>query len=483
MEFYFNNNELIDDDDLSHQAKFMKYEKNMFGFTSAGNIDQFYGIMSDGFSHEKRVIFSKMARCYVQPNFYGDTSTMEIIGHLFAVKFGVVNAKANSEVVLIHDDVYKQDFALELGTFGCGYDSLTSTFFPFFQIDAKLNNKSYEYFEFWLASTEGCNHYVHFYDSNFAEKNYDRLVPIHNLTSFSSSIWNHCISRFLLMSRNYQTPIIVDDDKMDMKSIFYEKGKFVFDKPILFRNKAYEVLQMNISLPFERKQSVNENLNNFVNQLPDREKSWTVKCINVSTQTQMKPEKTWKDLLKLHETVASKRKTVTYNQVSYCLAKLDGIKQSIEPPDYIKEIDWINHYYPEHERDSNNESYDYPRTQKVMLTSTRHAWMDMHLDYGAAAVWYHVFKGQKEFLLIEPINANIKLHIEHISKTGTKASKEANWFADKVSELHPETMYWVTVREGETIIFPAGFFHSVYTPLDSIIFLEVFSITKQYQFH
>ena len=255
MEFYFNNNELIDDDDLSHQAKFMKYEKNMFGFTSAGNIDQFYGIMSDGFSHEKRVIFSKMARCYVQPNFYGDTSTMEIIGHLFAVKFGVVNAKANSEVVLIHDDVYKQDFALELGTFGCGYDSLTSTFFPFFQIDAKLNNKSYEYFEFWLASTEGCNHYVHFYDSNFAEKNYDRLVPIHNLTSFSSSIWNHCISRFLLMSRNYQTPIIVDDDKMDMKSIFYEKGKFVFDKPILFRNKAYEVLQMNISLPFERKQS------------------------------------------------------------------------------------------------------------------------------------------------------------------------------------------------------------------------------------
>ena len=66
------------------------------------------------------------------------------------------------------------------------------------------------------------------------------------------------------------------------------------------------------------------------------------------------------------------------------------------------------------------------------------------------------------------------MHIQHISKIGTKGSKKPSWFADKVSELHPETMYWVTVREGETIILPAGFFHSVYTPLDSIVFAGSF---------
>ena len=153
MEFYFNNNEPIayndndndndNDNNLSYRDKFKKYESNVFGYTS-DNIDHFYDIMNHGTSYEKKVIFSKMARCYIQPNFYGDTSTMEIIGHLFAVKFGVVNAKANSNVVMIDDDVYKQDFSLELGTFGCEYDSSTRTFFPFFTVDAELNNKSYE---------------------------------------------------------------------------------------------------------------------------------------------------------------------------------------------------------------------------------------------------------------------------------------------------------------------------------------------------
>ena len=70
MEFYFNNNEPIadndndNDNDLCYQEKFMKYEANVFGFKS-DNIEHFYDIMNHGTSYDKKVIFSKMARCYI----------------------------------------------------------------------------------------------------------------------------------------------------------------------------------------------------------------------------------------------------------------------------------------------------------------------------------------------------------------------------------------------------------------------------------
>jgi hypothetical protein len=241
------------------------------------------------------------------------------------------------------------------------------------------------------------------------------------------------------MSRNYQQPTIIKDDQLSWEQIFYnDEGKFVLEKQILFHNNSYNILKMDINEPFNRDISVHVNLTQFYNVLSEIEQNKYLRCIDVSTQLPFEKQKTWNDLLKLHKMDAKKRN----NQVSYCLAHLEKLKDSIQQPEFVKKNDWIDWYYPITERNSDNGIYDsYPRTQKVILTSTRHSWMDMHLDYGGAGLWYHLFKGQKEFLIIEPTDEIIKLHIDHITlKKENDDDNVPNWFADKVSEMYPNTI-------------------------------------------
>lgn len=105
----------------------------------------------------------------------------------------------------------------------------------------------YECYEFWLALVENNNHYVHFSDSLFDKRNNEQFGPINNLQDITKSTWNPCISKFLLMSRNYQRPTIIKDESMTIDKIFYnEEKQFVFEKPILFRNMRNDVLKFNI---------------------------------------------------------------------------------------------------------------------------------------------------------------------------------------------------------------------------------------------
>lgn len=134
-------------------------------------------------------------------------------------------------------------------------------------------------------------------------------------------------------------------------------------------------------------------------------------------------EKKWDEILDMHVLEPSKRKKTCYNQVTFCLVKIDKLKDSLQQPEFVKEIDWIDRYFPINKRNDRHDSFEYPRTQKVMLTSTRHAWIDIHIDYGGAAVWYRVFKGQKEFLLIKPTNDIMELYIKHITKKKRRGRK------------------------------------------------------------
>ena len=487
-EFYFNDNLAIENTVDNYEKTLLANVKDLFGFDSIDNVEDYNEKMFKGTPYEQKMILHKLAICYIQPNFYGNASTFNVLGQLFGVRFGVTQAYAKTKASHItldqKNNVLVQDFGINYVTMGCNFDFVL----PFFEEDNRLRNKSYECYEFWLALTAGNNHYVHFLDSNSEE----RHGPINNLNDLTSSVWNSCISKFLLMSRNYQQATIIQDDSLSWEQIFYNsKRQFVFNKPILFRNMQNDFLKMNIKEPFDCKLSVNDNLENFIQCLPGDLRNKTVKCIDVSKQELFQNEKTWDEILDMHKIKPKDRNKTCYNQVSFCLAKTKTIKDSLEQPEFVKSIDWIDRYYPIEERNDDNQSFDYPRTQKVMLTSTRHSWMDMHLDYGGAAVWYHVFKGQKEFLIIEPTDEIIKLHIDHITKVetdikrrgrkrkGKKKGKEKNegtmktlptWFADKVCHLYPEKIYWVTIREGETIVFPCGFFHCVYTHLDTIAF-------------
>jgi hypothetical protein len=205
-EFYFNDNLAFDECDANIEHQIMTNASDLFGFDILG-VDDYYEKMLNGSNLEKKTLLHKVAMCYTQPNFYGNASTFIVLGHLFGVRFGVLQALAKSEAHRLKtkdhkSNVYVQDFGINFPSMGCDFDFVE----PFFDEDINLQSKSYECHEFWLALTAGNNHYVHFSDSNFDLRNNERLGPINNLEHLTNSIWNKCISKFLLMSRNYQRP-------------------------------------------------------------------------------------------------------------------------------------------------------------------------------------------------------------------------------------------------------------------------------------
>jgi hypothetical protein len=130
-------------------------------------------------------------------------------------------------------------------------------------------------------------------------------------------------------------------------------------------------------------------------------------------------------------------------------------------PSFVQLNDWAHRYFPHLHKNG----IVHQRTKCAVIVSTRHAFMDAHFDYGGAALWYHVFQGQKHFILIAPTPENLKLYHDHINGHSGKL-----WFPDAVIKLYPETIYWVTLNEGMTIIVPPGYIHAVYTTLDTIAF-------------
>jgi hypothetical protein len=301
----------------------MANASDLFGFDILG-VDDYYEKMLNGSNLEKKTLLHKVAMCYTQPNFYGNASTFIVLGHLFGVRFGVLQALAKSKARRLttkdhKSNVYLQDFGINFPSMGCDFDFVE----PFFDEDINLQSKSYECHEFWLALTAGNNHYVHFSDSNFDLRNNERLGPINNLEHLTNSIWNKCISKFLLMSRNYQRPTIIQDSPTIWEQIFDNvKQTFVLNKPLLFRNMTNDILKMDFKGPFDSKLNVDDNIKNFMRMLPSNMRDLTVKCIDVSTQDIFTTEKNWDDIIKMHETKPNDRNKTSYNQVSFCLAKI-----------------------------------------------------------------------------------------------------------------------------------------------------------------
>jgi F-box and leucine-rich repeat protein 10/11 len=100
--------------------------------------------------------------------------------------------------------------------------------------------------------------------------------------------------------------------------------------------------------------------------------------------------------------------------------------------------------------------------------------MDCHFDYGGLAAWFYILKGQKELILIKATTENIKLY-----ESCNDARKPRNeWLGTCVAQHHPETLYRITLQEGQTLVVPAGYIRSVYTPLDTIAFVGCFMYDK-----
>ncbi|CAJ0585899.1 unnamed protein product, partial [Mesorhabditis spiculigera] len=149
--------------------------------------------------------------------------------------------------------------------------------------------------------------------------------------------------------------------------------------------------------------------------------------------------------------------------------QLTPLYDLVKSPELVRQIDWTDKYWPDKLR-GQSVSFDkkglyrthhsFPKIGYYCLMSPNKSYTDFHIDFGGTSVWYHVLKGEKIFFIVEPTEHNITLYEEYL-----KNQSQSGFFGEAVDKC-----VRVTVKEGNTLIIPAGWIHSVYTPANSLVF-------------
>ncbi|GMT07937.1 hypothetical protein PENTCL1PPCAC_30111, partial [Pristionchus entomophagus] len=159
----------------------------------------------------------------------------------------------------------------------------------------------------------------------------------------------------------------------------------------------------------------------------------------------------------------------TYNVISL---EISGTKlaDQVRAPALVREVDMAAHWPDERKQreaifstkfGKTLFSFEnkYPRVEHYCLMSASSSYTGFHIDFTGSSVWYHVLRGTKVFFLVEPTAANITAYEKYLDK------KDTRFFGVIVTKCSR-----VTVNQGETLLIPAGWIHSVYTPEDSLVF-------------
>ena len=150
------------------------------------------------------------------------------------------------------------------------------------------------------------------------------------------------------------------------------------------------------------------------------------------------------------------------------------LTNKILSPSVVRQVDWIDTVWPVERRAKG----DFPSVQKYCLSGMAGSYTDFHVDFGGTSVWYHVLWGAKRFYLIPPTCENLKIY----ETWAASKSQETDFLGDKVAAGQCRQ---IEVQAGQTLMIPAAWIHSVYTPRDSLVFggnyLHSYSILKQLQ--
>lgn len=148
-------------------------------------------------------------------------------------------------------------------------------------------------------------------------------------------------------------------------------------------------------------------------------------------------------------------------------------------PQIVRDLDLIEKVWPRHLRPvsstaanpnhadvvlptaSNSPStITFPKVALYCLMSVARAYTDFHIDFGGSSVFYHILKGNKVFLFIEPNQANLRRYEQWCSDS----NQSHRFLGEEVKEC-----IRVDLQAGDTMIIPSGWIHAVYTPTDSLV--------------
>ncbi|CAI2356408.1 unnamed protein product [Caenorhabditis sp. 36 PRJEB53466] len=100
---------------------------------------------------------------------------------------------------------------------------------------------------------------------------------------------------------------------------------------------------------------------------------------------------------------------------------------------------------------------------KFLLLSMKGSFTDIHIDFSASAVFYHVFWGKKWFFIAPPTEENLELYQEYEL---LPPAEKKTWLGSKMSHV----FRLLEIEAGGTAFIPAGWLHFVYTVEDSMVF-------------
>lgn len=125
----------------------------------------------------------------------------------------------------------------------------------------------------------------------------------------------------------------------------------------------------------------------------------------------------------------------------------------IRRPDVVRDLDLADAVWP-------NDGVGPPPVQFYVLMSAEDCYTDFHIDFGGSSVYYHILKGQKTFFFIPPKPS----HLKRYEEWNMSPSQNHTWLGHVTKEC-----YRVDLSEGDTMLIPSGWIHSVWTPKNSLV--------------
>jgi len=148
-------------------------------------------------------------------------------------------------------------------------------------------------------------------------------------------------------------------------------------------------------------------------------------------------------------------------------------------PQFVRDLDLIEKVWPRHLRPTSTASTNpnhapvvlptpsntpstitFPKVTLYCLMSVARAYTDFHIDFGGSSVFYHILRGNKTFLFIEPTQANLRRYEAWCGDS----DQGRRFLGEEVKEC-----IRVDLSAGDTMIIPSGWIHAVYTPTDSLV--------------
>ncbi|GMR48922.1 hypothetical protein PMAYCL1PPCAC_19117, partial [Pristionchus mayeri] len=150
------------------------------------------------------------------------------------------------------------------------------------------------------------------------------------------------------------------------------------------------------------------------------------------------------------------------------------LAEMVRPPSIVKELSWAERYWPDRKfgppdtlPSGAEEACDTihndmrPDVELFCLMGMGGSFTDYHIDFGGSSVWYHVYKGQKIFYIVEPTTENLDIYQKHQLRNDREVF---------LGDVYKDKCWRVVIEEGQTLMIPAGWIHAVYTPVDSLVF-------------